>query len=290
MTAKEEEEVEFRRALWRVSGAVSVSFLFGVGVYCFKGAEEALEFFAGYLVEQSLSIDNLFVMTLLFDSFKVPVEYQGRVLTWGIFGAVCLRALALAIGVPTIRRFRPLVLLFAGVLLISSWGFLGDALVGSCTKRNRLVRFVSAQFPPVATTKYDGDKFFTTTKRGRRSATPLFVCLVAIELSDFIFALNSIPAVLSISSSTFVVFASNILSVVALRSLYTLVARAISRLVWMRPAVSVILAFVGLKLLLEYFSFHISTGLSLLFISATLTSGVLLSLISTPHAAQNKSE
>ena len=118
----------------------------------------------------------------------------------------------------------------------------------------------------------------------------MFVCLVAIELSDFIFALNSIPAVLSISSSTFVVFASNILSVVALRSLYTLVARAISRLVWMRPAVSVILAFVGLKLLLEYFTFHISTGLSLLFISATLTSGVLLSLISTPHVAQNKSE
>ncbi|KAH8069018.1 hypothetical protein JL721_6220 [Aureococcus anophagefferens] len=246
-----------------------------------------------YLVEQSLSVDNLFVFILLFEYFKVPARCSSarsvgaarRVLkprnpaVVGIIGAVAMRGVMIAVGVELVNRFRSVTLVFAGILLASSYKLLveddhGDG--GEMGENAVVVRLGRKLCGGVD--YFDGDKFFTLVD-GAKVATPLLLCVVCIELSDFVFAVDSIPAVLAISKDPFIVYSSNIFAIAALRSLYQVLAAAIAELPYLRPAVALILGFVGVKMLAEYFHVHIPTATSLAIICATLGGGVALSLL-----------
>jgi len=277
----QQSDAEFRQALIRVGLAVAASCAFGCGVWAVKGRTSALEFFAGYLVEQSLSVDNIFVFVLLFDYFKVPLALQPKALQWGIIGAVVMRAIMIVFGVAAIKHFRPVILVFAGILMASAVKLFFENEAEEDLSENAVMRIAKSLCPSVD--YFDGSNFFTMVN-GVRRATPLLLCVVCIELSDFVFAVDSIPAVLSISKDQLIVLSSNIFAIMALRSLYTLVARAVNDLPYLRPAVALILGFVGTKMALEYFHVEISTGLSLSVVAALLSGGIGLSLISQKRA------
>lgn len=256
---------------------VAAACAFGVGVLAVKGKESALEYFAGYLVEQSLSVDNIFVFVLLFDYFKVPLELQPRALKWGIIGAIGMRAVMITAGVAALKRFRAVVLVFSAILLMSSWKLFFEGEEEADMSENGILKLANHLCPAVD--YFDGSNFFTSVA-GQRRATPLLLCVVCIELSDFVFAVDSIPAVLSISQDPLIVLSSNIFAIMGLRSLYTLVSKAVKDLPYLRPAVALILGFVGVKMALEYFHIGIPTSVSLAIIAAFLSGGVGLSVLS----------
>ena len=196
----------------------------------------------------------------------------------GIIGAVAMRGVMIAVGVELVNRFRSVTLVFAGILLASSYKLLAedDHGDGGEIGENAVVRLGRKLCGGVD--YFDGDKFFTLVD-GAKVATPLLLCVVCIELSDFVFAVDSIPAVLAISKDPFIVYSSNIFAIAALRSLYQVLAAAIAELPYLRPAVALILGFVGVKMLAEYFHVHIPTATSLAIICATLGGGVALSLL-----------
>lgn len=232
---------------------VACAVAFGAGIYFFidhaRSQEAAMEFFTAYLIEYSLSVDNLFVFLLLFAAFKVPQEYQHRVLFWGIFGAVLLRAIFIFAGTALLQQFHFLIylfglfLVFTGVKLIIPGGDDEDNDVSD----NKVV-ILAKKFIRVHD-KYDGHNFFTV-QNGVRLATPLFLVLVCVELSDVVFALDSIPAVFGVSLDPFIVYTSNIFAILGLRSLFFLLAGALWGLRFLKPALGVVLSFVGLKMCL----------------------------------------
>jgi tellurite resistance protein TerC len=283
VAAKESSSSEYSKALLRTALLLCSAVAFGVGTGVVKGRQSAMEFFAGYLVEQSLSVDNLFVFIMLFEYFKVPPEFQSRVLTWGIIGAISMRAVMVVVGVAAIQRFRWVVLLFSGILLASCVKLLTEGEGGDEDLSDNFVLRVSKFFVK-STDHYDGEKFFTMEK-GVRRATPLLLCLVCIELSDFVFAVDSIPAVLGISKDTFIVYTSNVFAIMALRSLYTLVSHAITDLPYLKPAVALVLGFVGIKMALEYFHIDIGIGVSLSVVSALLAGGTAMSIMDNKKKA-----
>lgn len=269
-------EAELRQAVITTIGVVLSACAFGVGVSLTRGKEVAMEFFAGYLVEQSLSVDNLFVFILLFEYFQVPASMQEKALRWGIIGALLMRGVMILVGVELVQRFRVVTLGFAGILLLSAFKLLTEGEHQEEMGDNSLVR-LSKRFTK-SVEYYDGDKFFTKLRDGSSAATPLLLCVVCIELSDFVFAVDSIPAVLAITKDPFIVYSSNIFAIAALRSLCQVLSAAIAGLPYLRPAVALILGFVGLKMLGEYYHVHIPTSYSLGVIVATLGGGVGLSL------------
>jgi len=242
------------------------------------GLSTGYEFFAGYLVEQSLSIDNLFVFIMLFDYFRVPLELQSRVLSWGIAGAIGLRGLMIGVGVASIQQFKAVILVFAGILLASSFKLLTETEPSENGVADNYVMKLATKLFPNTSADFDGERFFVTSETGQRIATPLFLCLVCVELSDFVFAVDSIPAVLGVSKDPLVVYASNIFAIMALRSLYTLVAKAVTELHYLKPAVAAVLGFVGIKMIAEYLHVEIGTGTSLGVVCSLLGSGILASL------------
>lgn len=268
---------EFRASLVKTAIAVAAATLFGIGLGALKGRQAGLEFFSGYLVEQSLSVDNLFVFIMLFEYFHVPPEYQQRVLTWGIAGAILMRGAMIVAGVAAVRRFRWMTLLFAGILMLSSVKLLLESDDDDDELADNFVVRLSRRLVG-ATTEYDRDKFFTMAK-GRKVATPLFLTLVCVELSDVVFAVDSIPAVLGISTDPFVVYSSNVFAIAGLRALYTLVAKAVDSMVYLKPAVCLVLLFISLKMVLEYFHLGFSVGFSLGVVVFLLTMGALLSML-----------
>lgn len=246
-----------------------------------RGVDTGYEFFAGYLVEQSLSIDNLFVFIMLFDYFAVPMELQSRVLSWGITGAIFLRGLMIGVGITAIQKFNSIALVFAGVLLVSSFKLLTgmEGGVEQDEVADNAIMKMTRRLLPNASADFEGERFFVTaSETGKRMATPLFLCLVCIELSDFVFAVDSIPAVLGVSKNPLIVFASNIFAMVAMRSLYTLVARAVTELRYLKPAVASVMGFVGMKMIAEYFHVVIATGKSLGIVCSLLGTGIFASL------------
>mmetsp|Transcript_38452 Transcript_38452/g.49747 ORF Transcript_38452/g.49747 Transcript_38452/m.49747 type:complete len:344 (-) Transcript_38452:752-1783(-) len=269
------EKARFRSSLITTCLYVSAAICFGFGIMYFKGRQAGFEFFAGYLVEQSLSVDNLFVFLMLFNYFQVPLVHQGRVLTWGIIGAVAMRGIMIICGVAAVRRFHSVILIFAGILLISAIKLFFENDEPEDLSQNLVMR-LSKQLVG-AVDEYDGDRFFKKID-GRTRATPLLLCLVCIELSDFVFAVDSIPAVIGVTQDLLIVYSSNIFAILGLRSLYTLVAKAVSELPYLRPAVALVLAFIGLKMILEFFHFPIPIGISLFIVFMLLSGGILLSL------------
>lgn len=281
-TCKSNEEKEYQKALLKTALTVTAATFFGIGISVVRGTSSGYEFFAGYLIEQSLSIDNIFVFIMLFDYFQIPLELQNRVLTWGITGAIVLRGIMISLGVAVLQRFQSVILVFAGILLVSSVNLLLDKEDDDDGKdhETNMVMKLTKVLLPSTTSELHGEEFFIKDiVSGKYVATPLFLCLVCVELSDFVFAVDSIPAVLGVSKDPLIVYASNIFAILALRSLYTVVARAISSFYYLKSAVALVLGFVGFKMICEYFHYHIDTGLSLAVICTFLGSGILASIL-----------
>jgi TerC family integral membrane protein len=193
----EGDNYSYTDAIQRTLGWVGAAIVFGGGVWAFAGSATGEEFFAGYLVEQSLSVDNLFVFLMLFQYFKVPLQYQDRVLNWGIYGAVVMRGIMIGVGYEALKNFRVILLVFAGILVYSS----ANALLGGNDdeedpSENSIVKFSRSLIK--STDDFDVDRFFTVVD-GVRRATPLFICMVAVEISDVVFAVDSIPAVFGVT-------------------------------------------------------------------------------------------
>ncbi|XP_042429119.1 thylakoid membrane protein TERC, chloroplastic-like [Zingiber officinale] len=257
-------------ALW-----VFAASAFGICLGFKDGIEKASEFFAGYILEQSLSVDNLFVFVLIFSYFKVPVKCQSQVLSYGIAGAIIFRAVVILLGTATIQRFELVNVLLALILLFSSYKLFSAEEEEADLADNFIVK-TCQKFIPV-TDYYDGGRFFTI-KDGVRKATPLLLALAVVELSDIAFAVDSIPAVFGVTRDPFIVFSSNLFAICGLRSLYVLISESMSEMEYLQPAIGVVLGFIGTKMLFDFFGYHVSTEASLCFVAITLGTGVLLSL------------
>jgi TerC family integral membrane protein len=274
---------DYNTAIRNTCATVGAAILFGAWVWWYKGQESGMAFMSGYMVEQSLSVDNLFVFMLLFNYFKVPVKYQNRVLSYGIYGAVLMRGVMIFIGVRAIERFQMVTLIFAGILMYSAYKLLTESDDEDDLESNTVMK-ISRYF--IKCSKEFDDELFFTTEKGARLATPLFLCLVCVELSDFVFAIDSIPAVIGVTHDPFIVYTSNIFAIMGLRSLYTLVAKAISELPYLKSSVAMVLGFIGAKMLAEYFHYNVSTGVSLCVVLLLLLGGVVFSLVAKNNNSQ----
>jgi len=255
---------------------VALAAVFGALVYVWFGQERALEFAAGYVIEKALSVDNLFVFVVLFGAFKVPQVSQHRVLFWGVLGALVMRALFIAAGSLLLERFHWLMYLFGGFLVFTAvklWREKGAEHAESPLD-GKLYQLISRRLP--TSNEPDGEHFFTK-KTGRWLATPLFVVLLLVEVTDLIFAVDSIPAVFAVTRDPFIVFTSNVFAILGLRSLYFVLADFVQRFHYLKPALALVLGFVGVKML-SMGVYKIPIALSLGLICATLVGAVLLSL------------
>ncbi|HSB87506.1 MAG TPA: TerC family protein [Ilumatobacteraceae bacterium] len=269
-----------RRAALETAAWVMVGVSFGVVVIIGFGGAAGGEWFSGYLIEYSLSIDNVFVWALILAYFKVPPAYQRRVLFWGVFGALVLRAAFIFAGVALINRFEWMLFIFGGFLLYTSGRllFTGDDPVDPSDSKflalvNRFVRM---------TPELHGQRMFVR-REGRRLATPLFAVLLLVEATDVLFAVDSVPAVLAVSKEQFIVFTSNAFAIMGLRSLYFMLADIHARFSYLQQGLAIILAFVGVKMIISRW-YHIATPVSLLVIAIVLAASVAFSLRRTRGA------
>jgi tellurite resistance protein TerC len=243
------------------------------------GKIKALEFLTGYVIEYSLSVDNIFVFILIFSYFKVDERYQHKILFWGILGALIMRASFIFAGVALINRFHWIVIIFGGFLVFTGIRMLFQREEPSDPETNPVVRFFR-KFLPITGTMH-GDRLFIRQNRTFH-ATPLFLVLVVIETSDLIFAVDSIPAILAISKDTFIVYTSNIFAILGLRSLYFAIAGIMGYFRYLKTGLAFVLTFVGTKMLLAFFSLDIHIVLSLVIILSILFISVLASVIIRP--------
>ena len=275
------QHVGFRAAALRCVVWIAIGLGFGLVVYTSAGSDAGLAYWAAYLLEQSLSIDNLFVFVLVFSYFGLPPSYQPRVLFWGILGALAMRAAFIAAGVALLARFHWVIYPFAGLLLVSAVRFLRGGETGiaqaSCDTGPRWV----SRIIPVVPRLHDGK--FLAREDGALVATPLLAALIAIESADLVFAVDSIPAVLGITRDPFLVYTSNIFALLGLRSLYFVIATALGRLRYLRYGLAVVLTFVAARMLLGSVQ-PIPVSVSLGVIAAVLLVTVVLSLRASGRA------
>jgi len=271
---------------WREAAAwsafwVALSLAFNLGIYWRYGAESALQFFTGYMLENSLSSDNLFLFAVIFASLGVAAEYQHRVLFGGVLGALVLRGAFIAAGVQLVRHFHGVLYFFAIFLIFMGVRFLREQGREYDPQRGRVVRLARKMFP--ISDQYEGGRFFTRCD-GRLCATPLLLALIMIEVIDLTFALDSIPAVFAITQNAFIIFTSNVLAILGLRSLYFLLARAMFRFQYLHTAMAVLLIFIGARMLLAPWV-NIPTGIALLGISLILGTAIVASLLTVTKRA-----
>ena len=259
---------------------VSLAAGFAATLWRLDGHQTAIEFTAGYIVEQALSVDNLFVFLLLFGYFKVPDALQHRVLFWGIFGALVLRAIMIGAGAVLLGRFHWIIYIFGAFLIFTGIKMLMQDDNEMEPERNPVLKLVRRLMP--VTDHFEGDRFFTRAPWGpdrvmRTVATPLFVVLVLVETTDVVFAVDSVPAVFGVTRDPFIVYTSNVFAILGLRSLYFLLAAVVHRFWMLKPALSLVLMFVGGKMLAESV-YLIPTVISLLVIVSILAGAIILSL------------
>ena len=239
------------------------------------GIVAAVEFFTGYIVEKSLSMDNLFVIAMVFNYFHVPLKLQHRVLFWGIFGAIILRGIMIALGSVLITRFEWIIYIFGAFLVFSAAKMLFTKEESFSPEHNPFINLTKKFFP--VTHEFHGHHFFVN-QDGKRMATPLLLALVLVESSDVMFAVDSIPAVFAVTRDPFIVFTSNIFAILGLRSLYFVLGSMMDKFRYLKPSIIVLLAYVGFKMLLSHF-FTIPNGISLAIIAAILAAGIVASLV-----------
>ncbi|RJG09141.1 TerC family protein [Pseudomonas cavernicola] len=280
---RDQHEIEMRESLLLYSGYFSVGLLFGGWVWWQLGAQSAIEFYTGFLVEQSLSMDNVFVMAMIFSFFAIPRRYQHRVLFWGILGVVVLRALMIGLGTVLIQQFDWVLYVFGAFLLLTGVKMLYNREEQPPDlERSPLLRFLRRHLR--VTDDLHGGRFFVrlgTAGRRLPYATPLFFALVMIELADLVFAVDSVPAVFAITQDPFVVYTSNIFAILGLRSLYFTLAALMHRFVYLKYALALVLIFIGGKIFLHGWIGKIPAAVSLGVTFGLLAGGVLLSLLKT---------
>lgn len=273
--SRKSHEVSFREALTWSGVWISLALVFNAGIYYYLGETKALEFFTGYVIEKSLSVDNLFVFIMIFSYFNIPRLYQPKILKWGIIGALVMRAVFIFVGIELLEMFHWMIYIFGGILILTGikMAFGGEERIEP--EKNVLVKVVR-RFVPI-TKRVAGDRFFIN-RNGVRAATPLFLALVLIEWSDVVFALDSIPAVFAVTRDPFIVYTSNVFAIMGLRALYFLLANVMGMFAYLKLGISFVLGFVGVKMLLAETSYAISTYFSLGVIFGVLTISILASI------------
>ena len=268
--------VSTREAIGWTIAWITLAMLFNLGIWHYAGAEKALKFTAGYLIEYSLSVDNIFVFALLFSYFAVPAQYQHRVLFWGILGALIMRAMMIAAGSVLIAKFWWIIYVFGAFLVITGLKMIFKKEEEIHPERNPVVKWFKRLMP--VTSDYRGDKFFIREK-GVVMATPLFIVLLMVEISDVIFAVDSIPAIFAVTTDPFIVYTSNVFAILGLRSLYFALAGVLDKFHYLKIGLGVVLTFVGVKMFLGHTPYKIDTATSLGVIFAVLASAVVASLV-----------
>ncbi|MCC6630034.1 MAG: TerC family protein [Chloroflexi bacterium] len=273
-------------AVW--SGVwIGLALAFNGVLLWWRGAEVALQFLTGYLIEKSLSVDNIFVFVLLFTAFAVPARYQHRVLFWGILGALIMRALMIAAGAALIKEWHWVIYVFGVFLIVTGIKMVLGKGHAVAPEHHPLLRLVRRVLP--VTTDYHGQRFFVR-QAGVLMATPLFLVLLMVEFTDLIFAVDSIPAIFAITQDPFIVYTSNVFAILGLRSLYFLLAGVIHRFHYLKLGLAGVLAFVGVKMLLSDTTIAISTPVSLLVIGAMLTIAIAASMVWPPATVEGAPE
>lgn len=273
-------EVRFREALAWTAVWVSLALLFNAFIYVEFGKQKGLEFLTGYLIEEALSVDNVFVFLVTFSYFRVPASLQHRVLFWGILGALVMRLIFIVAGVTLLERFHWLIFVFGGLLVVTGARLLTHKPDEVHPENNPVVLLFQRFVPVVA--GYRGPRFFTR-EGGRLVATPLALVLVAIEASDLVFAMDSIPAVLAITTDPLIVYTSNVFAILGLRSLFFVLAGVLGRFEKLNVGLALVLIFVGVKMLITDW-YHVPIGVSLAVVASLIGGSVAWSMALTRAA------
>lgn len=273
-------KVGIKEALLSSAGYITLAMLFNLGVYHFMGAEAGIEFLTGYLIEKSLSIDNIFVFSLIFTQFAIPLKFQHRILFWGILGAIVMRAILILLGAQLLASFHWMLYVFGGFLVFTGIKMLMMLDQPTDFSKNKLIFWLKKVFPVSEAT--DSPAFFRR-ERGKIMITPMLMVLVLIELSDLVFALDSIPAIFAVTKNPFIVYTTNIFAILGLRSLYFVLADVITRFHYLKHGLSIILVGIGLKMGLNaYFDEAlIKSEYTLIFIVIVIGGSMLLSFYKT---------
>ena len=277
---RKNEEPHFWHTLWICIAYIAAALAFGAFVWIEDGADKGMDYFTGYLLEKSLSMDNIFVMSMIFAALGVPRIYQHRVLFWGILGALIMRGILIGVGDALVIRFHWILYLFSAFLIYTGFKmlFTEEEEQGNI-KDTKIYKMLAKHFH--VTHEIRGEHFFVK-ENGKHYITPLFFALLIIELMDVVFALDSIPAIFLVTTDVYVVYTSNIFAILGLRALYFLLAAIISKFAYLKPAISIILIFIGVKIFLPKFGITVQEWQSLSVTLGLLTGGILLSLIKKP--------
>lgn len=273
-----------KESMWWTGGLVTLAGLFGLFLFKREGTEAMLEYYAGYLLELSLSVDNLFVFILLFQYFAVPPALRTKVLHWGIIGAIVMRAIMIVAGALLLQRFEWIIYLFGAILVWTGARMFRDTGAEVHPEHNPLLKMLRRIIP--VTDGYEEDKFFLRTVTGKLMATPLLVVLLMVEWTDLVFAIDSIPAVYGITRDPFIVYSSNIFAILGLRALFFLLAGVMDKFHLLKPGVALILIFVGLKMVASHWA-HPPVWVSLVVIGGILVGAVGLSLAFPPKQVKD---
>jgi tellurite resistance protein TerC len=271
-------EVSLREAATWSAVWVTLALAFNAGIWWFAGDGPALEFLVGYLVEKSLAVDNIFVIALIFSYFAVPAAYQHRVLFWGILGALVMRGAFIALGAYVLQQWHWVIYVFGGILLVTGVKMALRRDESVDLEANPVVRLARRWLP--LTARYDGQRFWTV-ENGRRVATPLFLVLLLVEFTDLVFAVDSIPAIFAITDDPFLVYTSNVMAILGLRSMYFLLAGIVHRFVYLKYGLSLVLVFIGAKMMLMDV-YKVPTTVSLLVVATLIGGSIALSLLRPP--------
>ena len=271
--------IKYREA-WIWSGIwITLAMIFAAIVFHFLGSQRGLEFLTGYLIELSLSVDNLFVFLLIFSYFKVPSKFQHRVLFWGVMGALFMRLTMIFVGAALINRFHWIIYIFGGFLVYTGIKMFRHEELDIQPEQNILVRAVT-RFLPISR-QYEEEKFFTRSN-GKRTGTLLLLVLMVVEVTDLVFAVDSIPAIFAITTNTFIVYTSNVFAILGLRSMYFLLAGVVEKFRYLRTGLAIVLTFIGLKMLVVAVGFQIPILFSLGFVAVVMLGSVAASLLIEP--------
>ncbi len=274
-------EVHFREALWQSAFWILLALMFNAAVYAWRGPRSGLEFLTAYLIEKSLSVDNIFVFIMIFQFFRVPRAYQHRVLFWGVLGALVMRAFFILTGIRLLEWFHWMTYVFGAFLIFTAIKLVRDQGKEIDPMANPIIRWLRQVLP--FRTEYEGPRF-VLRHEGSYFFTPLFLTLLVVEFTDLVFAIDSIPAVLAVSRDVFIVYTSNAFAILGLRALYFVVAGFMLLFAYLSYGLAAILLFVGLKMLIADI-YHVPVTWSLAFIAATLAVSLLASLWKVPESA-----
>lgn len=260
---------------------IIIALIFGLFVIYERGMSAGMLYYTGYLVEKSLSIDNIFVISIVFSSLNVPAKYQHRVLFWGVLGAIIMRAIMIMLGAQLVSNFHWVLYIFSFFLIYTGAKMLMMKEDGAALQEGKLFKFIQKRFN--VTKQLHGEHFFV--KQGHKHfITPLFFALIIIEIMDVIFAVDSIPAIFLITQDVFIIYTSNIFAILGLRSLYFLLAAAVNRFTYLKPALAIILIFIGGKIFTPYIGLEVEPIHSLIVTFSILAGGIIFSLIKTRKA------